>query len=82
MPEVGITRLANVTGLDRIGIPVVQAVRPNSRSLSVSQGKGVDMDSAKASAMMEAFELWHAERIELPCLCASYQAIRKKENVV
>jgi len=82
MPEVGITRLANVTGLDRIGIPVVQAVRPNSRSLSVSQGKGVDMDSAKASAMMEAFELWHAERIELPCLCASYQAIRKRENVV
>jgi ribosomal protein S12 methylthiotransferase accessory factor len=82
MPEVGITRLANVTGLDTIGIPVVQAVRPNSRSLSVSQGKGVDVDSAKASAMMEAIELWHAERIELPCLCASYQAIKKKERVV
>src|SRR5436189_290763 len=31
---------------------------------------------------MEIFELWHAERIELPCLCASYQAIRKRENVV
>jgi len=82
MPEVGITRLANVTGLDSIGIPVVQAIRPNSRSLSVSQGKGVDLDSAKASAMMEAFELWHAERIDLPCLFASYQAIRKKENVI
>ena len=82
MPEIGITRLANVTGLDSIGIPVVQAIRPNSRSLSVSQGKGVDIDSAKASAMMEAIELWHAERIELPCLCASYQAMRKKEKVI
>jgi ribosomal protein S12 methylthiotransferase accessory factor len=82
MEEIGITRLANVTGLDSIGIPVVQAIRPNSRSLSVSQGKGVDLDSAKASAMMEAIELWHAERIELPCLCASYQAIRKKEKVI
>lgn len=82
MREVGITRLANVTGLDSIGIPVVQAIRPNSRSLSVSQGKGVDVDSAKASAMMEAIELWHAERIEVPCLFASYQAVLKKQRVV
>jgi ribosomal protein S12 methylthiotransferase accessory factor YcaO len=35
-----ITRLANVTGLDTLGILVVMSVRPNSRSLSVSQGKG------------------------------------------
>ena len=82
MAEIGITRLANVTGLDSIGIPVVQAVRPNSRSLSVSQGKGIDVESAKASAMMEAIELWHAERIDQPCLCASYQAIRKTRTVV
>jgi YcaO-like protein with predicted kinase domain len=82
MPEVGITRLANVTGLDCIGIPVVQAIRPNSRSLSVSQGKGVDVSSAKVSAMMEAMELWHAERIELPCVCASYRAMRTQHTVV
>lgn len=82
MPVVGITRLANVTGLDSIGIPVVQAIRPNSRSLSVSQGKGVDVASAKASAMMEAIELWHAERIESPCLYGSYTAIRRERAVV
>ncbi len=82
MPEVGITRLANVTGLDSIGIPVVQAIRPNTRSLSVSQGKGADVDAAKASAMMEAIELWHAERIELPCLYASYRDLRKARTVV
>ncbi len=40
MPVMGITRIANVTGLDCIGIPVVMVCRPNSRSLSVSQGKG------------------------------------------
>jgi YcaO-like protein with predicted kinase domain len=82
MPRVGITRLANVTGLDSIGIPVVQAVRPNSRSLSVSQGKGADLDSAKASAMMEAIELWHAERIENPCLFASALAMRVDHEVI
>jgi len=82
MRQIGITRLANVTGLDSVGIPVVQAIRPCSRSLSVSQGKGVDLDSAKVSAMMEAIELWHAERIELPRLCASYHAMRRKGNVI
>jgi len=53
MEAVGITRLANVTGLDCVGIPVFMAVRPNARSLAVSQGKGVDADAVRASAMME-----------------------------
>jgi len=59
----GITRLGNITGLDRIGIPVVTAVRPNSRSVSVSQGKGLDLTQAMASALMEAIEGFHAEEI-------------------
>jgi len=59
----GITRLGNVTGLDRIGIPVVVAVRPNSRSVSVSQGKGLALPQAMASALMEAIEGFHAEEV-------------------
>lgn len=66
MPRLGITRLANVTGLDDIGLPVWVAIRPNSRSLSVSQGKGLDSDAARASALMESIELWHAEHVEAP----------------
>ena len=31
----------DATGLDRIGIPIAQAVRPLGRSWSVSQGKGL-----------------------------------------
>ena len=54
--SMGITRLGNITGLDRIGIPVVAAIRPNSRSVSVSQGKGLDLSQAMASALMEAVE--------------------------
>ena len=60
-PQIGITRLGNVTGLDRIGIPVTVSVRPNSRSVSVSQGKGLGLSQALASALMEAIELFHAE---------------------
>ena len=61
--RMGITRLGNITGLDRIGIPVAVAVRPNSRSVSVSQGKGLDLTQAMASALMEAIEGFHAEEI-------------------
>ena len=61
--RMGITRLGFITGLDHIGIPVAIAVRPNSRSVSVSQGKGLDPDQAMASALMEAAEGFHAEEI-------------------
>lgn len=57
----GITRVACVTGLDCVGIDTVMVVRPNSRSISVAQGKGASLDAAKASGIMEAIELHVAE---------------------
>jgi YcaO-like protein with predicted kinase domain len=72
LPAMGITRIANVTGLDRIGVPVVMVSRPNSRSVSVSQGKGLDLAAAKASGVMEAIEAYHAETITLPLKFASF----------
>lgn len=77
----GITRVANVTGLDTIGIPVAMACRPNSRSLSVSQGKGLTLAAAQASALMEALELHHAERITHPLKLASYDELRFDHRV-
>lgn len=52
----GITRVGDVTDLDVIGVPVWFAVRPNSRGLSVAQGKGLSVRQAKLSAVMEAIE--------------------------
>lgn len=69
--EMGITRVADVTGLDTIGIPVVMVTRPNARSLSVSQGKGLTLAAARASGLMESVEHWHAERVDLPLRLAS-----------
>lgn len=66
LPAMGITRVANVTGLDRIGVPVVMVCRPNARSIAVSQGKGLTLEAAKVSGIMEAAEVFHAERIERP----------------
>ena len=65
-PEFGITRLARLTGLDQIGIPVWAATRPNARTLAVSQGKGLDDAAARASATMEAIEVAVAERPNRP----------------
>ncbi len=62
----GITRVANVTGLDTLGVPVVMVTRPASRSLSVVQGKGISLLAAKVSGLMEGLEHWHAEHVERP----------------
>jgi YcaO-like protein with predicted kinase domain len=82
LPSMGITRVANVTGLDKIGIPVVMACRPNSRSLSVFQGKGVDLDAARASGVMEAVETYHAENILKPLKLASFEQMRTTHQVL
>jgi YcaO-like protein with predicted kinase domain len=82
MSAMGITRIANITGLDRIGIPVVMVCRPNSRSLAVSQGKGLDLAAAKASGLMESVEAYHAERIGLPLELGSYEDLRYSHRLV
>src|SRR5216117_4110987 len=76
-PVMGITRIANVTGLDCIGIPVVMVCRPNSRSIAVSQGKGLTLAAAKASGIMEAAEGFHAERIEQPLRLGSSRELER-----
>ncbi len=80
--QIGITRLGNVTGLDRIGIPVTVAVRPNSRSFSVSQGKGLGLSQALASAVMEAIELFHGEDLIARTVVSSYRELSAKTCVV
>jgi YcaO-like protein with predicted kinase domain len=78
----GITRVANVTGLDVIGIPVVAVYRPNSRSLSVAQGKGTTLLAAEVSGIMESLEFFHAENVSEPLLFGSYEQLRYVNDLV
>jgi YcaO-like protein with predicted kinase domain len=80
--RLGIVRMAEVTGLDRIGIPVWMAVRPNSRTLAVSQGKGVTASHARASAVMEAAEIAIAENIALPAITATKNHLLNSGQIV
>ena len=82
MPSIGITRLADLTGLDRLRVPVFAAYRPNSRSLAVFQGKGVTPVAAKASALMEATETFCAEAAAPPLRLATIGEIAALGAVV
>ena len=70
-----ITRIAELTGLDTLGIPVFAAIRPMGRSLSTQQGKGITAEAARISALMESLETWTAEHLALPVVHASARAL-------
>ena len=55
--RIGVTRLADITGMDRLGIPNYSAVLPGTEDyIWVYSGKGMTHQHAKASALMESIE--------------------------
>ena len=70
---VGISRLAEITELDTLGVPVVSAIRPASRSLSVMSGRGTTPEHARIAATMEAIEAHAAENFRPACTRARYR---------
>ena len=67
LPKIGVTRIANITDLDRVGIPVFSAIRPSAASgaISIYSGKGISETNARISAIMESFERCLAEQPEV-----------------
>jgi ribosomal protein S12 methylthiotransferase accessory factor len=59
----GISRVADITDLDDVGIPVVSSYRPQAEAgnLTVSNGKGISLLAATVSSLMEAIERHCAE---------------------
>lgn len=74
----GITRLAEITGLDvNMGVPTYSAVRPTGLVLQTANGKGLTHANAKVSALMEAIEFYHAEQPQTAVLRqASHQELQ------
>ncbi|MEV5704090.1 YcaO-like family protein [Actinoallomurus sp. NPDC052274] len=66
LPRFGITRVADITRLDDIGLPVHVAYRPTGLTYAVSIGTGDTAAQSRVSAVMESIETWHAENIVLP----------------
>lgn len=66
LPRFGITRVADITGLDDIGLPVHVAYRPDGLTYAVSIGTGATPAQSRVSAVMESIEAWHAENLRVP----------------
>jgi len=73
-----VTRCADLTGLDRLGIPVYCAIRPKGKTMQVANGKGLRHVDAKVSALMEAVEVFHAENPACELRAASYAELSRE----
>ena len=75
VPAVGITRVADITNLDRIGIPVFSCIRPTAESgaITVYNGKGATVEESRISAIMEGVERYSSELHDRRVHLAPYQ---------
>lgn len=71
LDDYGITRVAHLTYLDRVGIPVHTAHKPAGKSLSNGSGKGTTPAASRIGAIMEAIEQTYWEDCQLPRIKAS-----------
>jgi len=80
----GITRVADITGLDRIGIPVFSCIRPVAAegAITVYNGKGATPIAAKVSAIMEGLERYSAELHNRETLTLTYEEIRRNKKAI
>ena len=77
--QCGITRVAEVTELDVLDIPIYNSFRPAAAPglNTVTSGKGVTRAAARVSAMMEAIErTWCEQRAGEPARQATYADLR------
>lgn len=84
MPAAGITRVADITNLDRIGIPVFSSIRPMAENgaISVYNGKGATPTEAKVSAMMEGIERYSGEVKERELLISRFSELKKEHSAL
>jgi ribosomal protein S12 methylthiotransferase accessory factor YcaO len=84
LEAIGVTKVADVTDLDRVGIPNFMTVRPHDRGPGISyyNGKGRTVADAHAGALMEAIERHAGERYDGPVVPSSYYNLRDEHPCV
>jgi ribosomal protein S12 methylthiotransferase accessory factor len=84
VPAAGITRVADITNLDRIGIPVFSCIRPTAEdgAITVYNGKGATVEESRISAIMEGIERYSAEAHDRQIRTALYQELEGREPVI
>lgn len=81
---IGVTKVADVTDLDRVGIPNFMSVRPHDLGPGISyyNGKGTTRAAAHAGALMEAIERHAGERYDGSVIASSHYNLRSEHACV
>lgn len=84
LPRAGITRVADITNLDRIGIPVFSSIRPTAEegAISVYNGKGATPVEARVSAVMEGIERFSGELQDHAVIHARYEELVRERHAL
>jgi ribosomal protein S12 methylthiotransferase accessory factor len=84
VPAAGITRVADITNLDRIGIPVFSCIRPTAMdgAITVYNGKGATVEESRISAIMEGIERYSSEMHDRRTPMANYQEMFARGRTV
>lgn len=80
--QFGLTRVADITKLDYLDIPVFIGIRPSAKTLCVSAGKGLTPEESFISAAMESIEIDIAENLcDDQFFYQTYQSIDPKLKI-
>src|SRR6478609_7454206 len=83
--KIGVTRLADITDMDRLRIPNYSAILPGTEDyIWVYGGKGPTKNHAKASAIMESIERFSAlpKNYLNKLIRGSYEELSKSFNIL
>jgi ribosomal protein S12 methylthiotransferase accessory factor len=81
LEEFGISRISDLTGLDRIGVPVTSCTRVLSKTIAIHTGKGLTYEAARAGAILEGIELEVAEHPIGSCTVAAAFQIPEEDRL-
>lgn len=84
LETIGVTRVADLTELDRMGIPNYMTVRPDDLGPGISyyNGKGATRAEALAGALMEAIERHAGELYDGPIVASSHYNLRHQHACI
>jgi len=84
VPVAGITRVADITNLDRIGIPVFSCIRPTADdgAITVYNGKGATVEESRISGIMEGIERYSSEIHDRKIRLDTFEMLDGNEPVV
>lgn len=83
--RIGVTRIGNITHLDRLGIPNYSVVLPGTEDyIWVYSGKGFTMKQARTSGLMEAIERYSSlpSSYERPFIRGSFLELSRSYNML